>query len=254
MLLHGALAGCVSTRYKLARPGAPPLQRLDVPFEPSPPVQASLVALIVYRGPGTWKREALWDEYVVALRNDGSEPVTLEAATLADAGDKPFDAGANAWALEKTSRKLEKQYRRQGQAFARNAAAGVAIVAAGTAIGSATAGATATVVPGAAAGMAVATVVVLPVYYISVWSIDRHNRKHVEAEFARRTLVLPLTLAPGEARTGSLFFPMVRSPRLLSLRWSARTRAEEGAGEAKLPLGFLGGLHVAQKAGGGRER
>jgi hypothetical protein len=60
------------------------------------------------------------------------------------------------------------------------------------------------------------------------------------AEFKRRRLALPLTLAPGETRTGSVFYPMVRNPSSLELRWSS----ESSSGQAALPLDFLRGLHV----------
>jgi hypothetical protein len=49
-----------------------------------------------------------------------------------------------------------------------------------------------------------------------------------------------LTLAPGETRTGSLFYPMVRSPGSLTLHWSNET----GGVTADLPLVFLESLHV----------
>jgi hypothetical protein len=45
----------------------PPVQTLSIAFPPSAPLQAMLAALIVYGGPGSWKREALWDEYVVTI-------------------------------------------------------------------------------------------------------------------------------------------------------------------------------------------
>jgi hypothetical protein len=51
---------------------------------------------------------------------------------------------------------------------------------------------------------------------------------------------LPLTLAPGKARVGSLFFPMVPNPRSLSLRWSGGSTG----GGLTLPLDSVHGLHV----------
>jgi hypothetical protein len=62
----------------------------------------------------------------------------------------------------------------------------------------------------------------------------------VLAEFKRPRLSLPLTLAPGETRTGSVFYPMVRNPSSLELRWSSETTG----GQTVLPLDFLKGLHV----------
>jgi hypothetical protein len=231
--------GCVATKYKLAKKNTPPVQLLNVAFPPSAPLQPTLTSLIIYGGPGSWKREALWDEYVVTLENRGERPVTVDSATLADPAETIYAAGNDPWALEKQSKKLEKQYRSRGEAFMRAAGPGVLIVGAGAATLSAAAGSTVFVSAGMA-GAAVATVVVLPVYYVTVLGINHHNKKAVMAEFKRRRLSLPLTLAPGETRTGSLFYPMVRNPSSLDLFWSS----ESTSGQTVLPLDFLKGLHV----------
>jgi hypothetical protein len=62
----------------------------------------------------------------------------------------------------------------------------------------------------------------------------------VMTEFKRRRLALPLTLAPGETRTGSLFFPMIRSPSSLALHGTS----ESVTTTAVLSLDFLNALHV----------
>jgi hypothetical protein len=231
--------GCVATKYKLAKKNTPPVQTLNIAFPPSVPLQATLAALIIYGGPGSWKREALWDEYVVTIENDGAQPVIINSATLGDFAGTTYATGNDPWALEKQSKKLEKQYRDRGEAFIRAAGPGVLIVGAGAATLSAAAGSTAFVSAGVV-GAAVATIVVLPVYYVTVLGINHHNKKAVMAEFKRRRLPLPLTLAPGETRTGSLFYPMVRNPSSLELGWSS----ESATGQAVLPLDFLQGLHV----------
>jgi len=64
------------------------------------------------------------------------------------------------------------------------------------------------------------------------------------AEFKQRRLALPLTLAPGEARVGSFFFPMVPNPRALSLHWSTGP----STGDLTLPLESVHGLHVQAPA------
>jgi hypothetical protein len=92
----------------------------------------------------------------------------------------------------------------------------------------------------AAAGALIATVVVLPVYYLSILGISHRYKKAVMTEFKRRRLPLPFTLAPGETRAGSLFYPMVRSPGSLALSWSNET----GRAMAVLPLDFIHSLHV----------
>jgi hypothetical protein len=230
--------GCVAAKYKLAKKNTPPVQALGIAFPSSAPLQPTLAALIVYGGPGSWKREALWDEYVVTIQNSGRQAVTVDAATLTDSAGNEVAAGVDPWVLEKQSKILEKQYRTGGLTFVRTAGPAVIILGVGATAAAAT---TASVfVSAAAVGAALAGVAILPVYYASVWGINHHNKKAVMAEFTRRRLPLPLTLAPGETRTGSLFFPMVRDPHFLNLHWSSDT----GTGQATLSLDFLHGLHV----------
>jgi hypothetical protein len=232
--------GCVATKYKLAKKNTPPIQLLNVHFPTSPPLQTTLASLIIYKGAGSWKREALWDEYVITIENQGDQPLTIDSATLVDSEGVPFAAGSDPWVLEKQSKKLEKQYRDHGEAFFRAAGPGVLIAGVGAATVSAAAGGSAVFIAPAVAGAAVVTVVALPVYYLSVLGINHHNKKAVMTEFRRRRLPLPSLLAPGETRTGSLFYPMIRSPGSLSLRWSS----ESSGAAAVLPLDVFHSLHV----------
>ena len=232
-------SGCVATKYKLAKKDTPPVQSLNIAFPPSLPLVPTLAGLISYGGSGSWKREALWDEYVVALENRGDRPLSIDSAALVDSAGTRYAAGTDPWALEKQSKTLEKQYRDHGEAFLRAAGPGVLVIGAGAAAASATAGGVAFVSP-ALAGAAVATIVVLPVYYLTVVGINHHNKKAVMTEFERRRLSLPLAIAPGETRTGSLFFPMVRSPGSLTLNWST----QGASAVANLPLEFLHALHM----------
>jgi hypothetical protein len=99
---------------------------------------------------------------------------------------------------------------------------------------------------GASAGAAVSavTLVALPLYYAAILDINHKNKAGMEKEFNHRQLLLPLTLAPGETKTGSLFFPMVPNPRSLRLQWSAGA----AQGDSVLPLDILRGLHTAPAA------
>lgn len=76
------LSGCVSNKYRMVRKrhAVPPVP-INRAFTPSP-MTAAFSALITYHGPGAWKRDALWDEYVITVGNPGSEPFTITAATL----------------------------------------------------------------------------------------------------------------------------------------------------------------------------
>jgi hypothetical protein len=99
--------------------------------------------------------------------------------------------------LEKRSQTLEERCRRAGVAFARNALPAVLILGTGSAV------VAATIFAATASAAAVATVVALPVYYVVVLGVNHSNKSAVMAEFARRRLMLPITLGPGETCTGS---------------------------------------------------
>lgn len=230
--------GCVSNRYKKTKEGIPAAELYNIPFAPAP-LGASLHSVITYNGPGSWKRDAFWDEYVVTLHNPGAEPLTVTSASLIDYAGETRLAGDKPWELEKLSKTLEQQYKEVGMAFVRHAGATVTILGVGAA-GVASAGVFSSTAP-VIAGAAVAA---LPVYALAVLSINQDNRKLRELEFNQRRIVLPLTLAPGETRTGSFFFPMVPGPRSLNLRWSTGP----ATGDAALPLDFLKGLHLNDPA------
>ena len=63
-LIAGALLcpGCVTNGYRRARADTPAPAPLNVRFDPGR-LNAELNVLITYNSPGSWKRDALWDEY-----------------------------------------------------------------------------------------------------------------------------------------------------------------------------------------------
>ena len=231
------LAACVSPKYQRADKNAVPVP-LNVKF-PASALGASLYTEISDGAPGSWKREAFWDEYVVTLHNRGDQSLKVTSMTLTDYKGAPVPAGSDPWALEKESKSLERRYRDAGVAFARMAAPRVVAttaepgIVASAGIGSA-----------GAATAATATAVAIPVYGLTVFGINMHNKKAIKKEFDRRRLPLPMTLGPGETRTGSIFFPMIPNPQALTLRWTDTV----GDGETVLDLHFLEGLHVASAA------
>jgi len=232
------LVSCTSPKYKSASKNTPPARELAVAFPPAQ-VATTLNTVIIFSGPGSWKREAFWDEYVVTIRNNGGEPLQVTSATLVDYAGAARLAGDDPWVLERDSKSLERRYKDAGMAFVRIAAPRVLVAAAEppvvAAAGIGAAGATAT---------ATATAVALPVYGLTILGINIHNKAAIKAEFNRRRLPLPLSLAAGESRTGSLFFPMIPNPRSLAVEWSK----ESGKEDSVLALDFLHGLHMKDSA------
>jgi hypothetical protein len=236
------LAACVSPKYKRADKNVAAPVPLNVRF-PSSALEASLYTEISDGGPGSWKREAFWDEYVVTVHNPGDQALNVTSVALMDYEGVPRPAGSDPWALEKESKSLERRYRDAGVAFARMAAPRViATTAEPGVVASAGIGST------GAAAAATATAVAMPVYGMTVLGINMHNKKAIKKEFDRRRLHLSLMVGPGETRTGSLFFPMIPNPQALTLHWTGTA----GDSETALDLHFLEGLHVTS-AGSDRQ-
>ncbi len=239
-----SLAGCTSaTNYQMARDDTPRAQMLNIPF-PVAPVQATLATVIVYGGPGSWKREALWDEYVVTLRNPGDQPLMVVSAELMDNAGHGRAPGGDPWKLEEESKALCKEYDRLGVAFVKSATpavltvGGIAVGSAALAAATSTSAVTVTVLQGPLA------TVTVPSYLLGRSVANAEDRADIETEFRLRRLALPLTLAPGQTRLGALFFPMV--PRSLTLRLRWQWGSEHG--ETELGLEILRGLHSAAPA------
>ena len=212
-----ALSGCVtSTKYRLAKANPPAAQPLNIGVAGAP-LDLNLATVVVFKGPGSWKKEARWDEYMLVFVNHGEQPVVIESAELIDPQGQPCAAGDDPWKLEKMSRTHRDLYGKTGLHLVEGAGAtvlyGGAVVAAGgtAALSGATAGAGAVAVLG-----------IIPVFglmEISGVALANHDNKvKVQNEFRRRRLALPYELPAGESASGSLFFPMTPGPRRLLMR------------------------------------
>ena len=240
LLLALGLGGCVSSKYKMAAKDTPPAKLLELKAEDST-AQAVLRTVVVFQGPGSWKKAAYWDEYVVSVRNPGPVPLTITGAELTDIDSIALAPGENPWDLEKQSKARLKQYRGAGRSIMIGAGvtvlwagAGAATYAAalGSVLGAGSAGA-----GGAAAG---AIFLAIPVWVIGSGVRTLVARDAINDEFDRRRAHLPLTLEPGAERTVSFFFPVAPGPRKLVLRH----RSGEAEGELVFDLAPLAGLHV----------
>ena len=219
--------GCVNVKYRAAPKNTPTATALNLSVT-QPPLEALLHTVIVFHGPGSWKREAYWDEYVVSLTNRGGTPLVLETATLTDFTGTASAASDNPWLLETQSRTREAELR----AKVKNVVVQVGSGYVGVSL--ATTGALA--VGGFAGGL-----IMLPAYVAGHIYVNVHSREKIQDEFTRRRLALPATIAPGATVQGSFFFRISPSPRHLSLLFQ-----QDGAyDKALLDLAPLAGLHLA---------
>lgn len=231
------LTGCVSNKYQSAPAVSANPQLLDINLGGSL-VKTRLDAVIIYQGPGSWKKAAYWDELLVTFNNEPDERVTLTAASLVDYAGTIVPAGIDPWQLEKASRAQRERYTQAGISFALNtigyAAFTYEAVGAGAMVGAAMTNTWGGFTAGATVGL-----VAVPVTALVVYANNQKHKHAIEDEFNRRRMALPLTLTPGKPHTGSLFFPMTVSPQALRLEWIKGSNRVTSI----LPLPMLAGMH-----------
>jgi hypothetical protein len=239
------LAGCVSRRYQSAAKNTPPAVSLNLNAQ-QPPLTAELNTLIVSQGPGSWRREAYWDEYVVSIVNQGQTPITIDGVVLDSSAIAAQTPGSDPWEIEKQSEKILKQqgHHRKIVADAGPLLAFTGLEVAGTGL-AATALAT-----GSSAAIAGATVAAVALPVFAVGSVVRGITAPygIQKEFNRRRLAFPLELQPGETRQGSLFFPITPGPQRLELDF----HSEGGAQSDSIDLAPLANLHFAEPPAGAK--
>lgn len=237
LLLSGFVqTGCVtSKKYRMAKEHMHPAVGLNYTTKISG-LEAVLVTVIVYQGPGSWKQGALWDEYVVSLANRSAGPLTIESMALVDLLGEQQVPGTDPWKLEQLSETNWKKYGKVGQ-FVRGVGAFTGAVEL-SAIGYGLTG-------GALSGVFFVMPVVLIADVVTVGILNHRNKAMVQQEFNRRRLALPLTIAPGQSVAGSFFFPVVPSPQRLVLK----SKAGNDSIELVLDLKPLSDLHL-KPAGG----
>lgn len=246
LLLAGCLlggSGCTTAKkYRLAKDDTPPAVPLDWSVAAATehaPVTLGVEHVITFKGPGSWKREARWDEFVLRMENHGDEPLVIESAELLDLHGVAQRPGTDPWALEKLSYTNWDKYGKTGLQLVAGAGGVVLYAGAVTAVGLGAA-----LSGGAAAGAGAAALNIIPIVAVvnigTVVVLNRQNKEKVGAEFERRRLVLPLEVAARSGRQGSWFFPMTPSPQALVVRgWRGGQPVE-----LTLPLPELARLHL----------
>lgn len=238
------LVGCSSGAKVLKEPSA--LQILEpLSTTRDKKLIATLDWVIVRDGPGTWARNADWDEYLLRVRNSSGKSVRIISIAVYDSLDRRLESSGNRVDLVKLSKETTRRYRDKGLKVKAGmgaetyvaAASGVYLVGAGTAYAALTGSASAV----AAAGTVAVGVVVLVPGLIVAGVYRGINDTQVMQRILDRQTPLPVVLAPAEEKSIDLFFPLAPSPKKLELTYL------DSGGEYLLVIELseiLRGLHI----------
>ncbi|MDH3491518.1 MAG: hypothetical protein OEM20_05875 [Gammaproteobacteria bacterium] len=211
-------------------------------------IGATLDWVIVRDGPGTWAKNADWDEYLLRVNNQSDRSILVTRLLVVDSLGTRIESQPGRKQLVKSSKKTAKRYKKSGVKVKAGMgvggllASGAAVTVAGVGIGMATmgpvlGGATA----GAGAGVAVGGLLLLGPA-LAVGGVVRGVRNSaVNKQIELRQTVLPLEI-PASSELGlGVFFPLAPSPKTVELVYTDAT------GEHSLVIDTstaLDGLHI----------
>ena len=230
VLIAPLIGACAGESRLLHPPAADAVTALDWRVESGDGVKLSVQRVIVRNDGASWVREADWDEYALAVRNDGSLPIELRSIELAnDILDSVRHTTAPDRLKSETTRNVETM---------KTAGRVVVIGYAGLVTG--------VVVLATAAGYTlIAPILPLALIVGGISAYRSQSRANAEAlvieyEIKRRGFDLPAQLAPGAELQRSAFFPVTPAPQHLRLRYAV------GADQRELVLALpaLAGLHI----------
>ena len=208
-------------------------------------VTAILDWVIVRDGPGTWAKNADWDQYLLRVSNLSDQPIQVTRVIVVDSLDTRIESQPKRKQLVKGSKQTTRRYKDSGIKVKAGRGAGtmlvagaaVTVIGVGAASAAAVSGAAAAGSAGAAAG---GLLLLGPA--LAVGGIVRGVRNSaVSKQIEQRQTVLPLEVSAGEELQVNAFFPLAPSPGIVELSYTDAT------GEHSLIIDtsmVLNGLHI----------
>jgi hypothetical protein len=219
-LVCAVLAGCGATKMVKDPEGLVLEQPLASNADSHLDIKLDFV--IVRGGPGTWARNAYWDEYLLRIENRTDQPITLIRVYIVDSQQFSQRSSGDRSYLLKASKETKKRYKKHGLTVKAGVNPGALVLASGAAfvggaaVGIAALGGSATAV--GAAGAAVAAIYAAPVLLLA-GGIQAHNTGVVSDEIRKRHTKLPRELQPGEKQELDLFYPLAPSPLQVEIQY-----------------------------------
>lgn len=206
-------------------------------------IETALDWVIVRDGPGTWAKNADWDEYLIRVRNLTERPLTINKISTTDSSSTTMNSSSNRRSLVRASRQTAKRYKQQGLTVnaglggATLAATGGAALATGSALLVSAVATSSTATAVVAAG----TLVSGPVLALG-GAMRAVNNTRVAREIILRHTPLPLELAAAKTATLNVFFPLAPSPQALEFEYTDSTGTSRVL--SMTALAHLAGLHL----------
>jgi len=245
--LATALSGCGGT--KLLKEQKSMEVTTSIATTNSDELFGSLDWVIVRDGPGTWAKNADWDEYLVTIVNETDTEVHISGVTVVDLLGNRLEPESQRKSLVKGTKRTAKRYKdehievKAGVGTGTLIAAGAAVGVVGTAV--AVGAAQAAVLTGAStAGGAAAAAggVVLLAPVLVVGGIVRGvNNSKVGKRIESRHTAMPAAVEADGIRQLDLFFPLAPSPQRVEIAYVS------ASGEGVLIIETtqaLNGLHL----------
>jgi hypothetical protein len=189
--------------------------------------------VIVRDGPGTWAKNADWDEYLLRVSNLSDQPIQVTSLIIVDSLNTRIESQPGRKQLVKSSRKTARRYEESGVKVKAGQGAGTMLIAGAAVtvvgVGAATAVAYGSIMSasaGAAAGSAGAAAggLLLLGPALAVGGIVRGvNNSKVNNQIVLRQTVLPLEIQAGEELGLNIFFPLAPSPKMVELIYTDAT-------------------------------
>lgn len=213
---------------------------------------ATLDWVIIRDGPGTWAKNADWDEYLLRVSNQSDRPITVTRIIVVDSLDTQITPEPGRKQLVKSSKKTARRYKESGIKVKAGRGAGTMLVAGAAVtavgVGAATAAGYGAVMTGTAAGTAGAAAggLLLLGPALAVGGIVRGvNNSKVNKQIELRQTTLPVEIPANEEIGLDVFFPIAPSPKQVELTYT------DVAGEHALVIDTsfaLDGLHIDENA------
>lgn len=213
---------------------------------------ATLDWVIIRDGPGTWAKNADWDEYLLTVSNQSNQPITVTGIIVVDSLDTQIEPESGRKKLVKRSKDTVRRYKGSGIKVKAGRGAGTMLVA-GAAVTTVGVGAVAAAgygaaMTGTAAGTAGAAAggLLLLGPALAVGGIVRGvNNSKVNKEIELRQTTLPIEIPASEEIGLDLFFPLAPSPKRVELTYT------DVAGKHALVIDTsvaLDGIHIDTNA------